>query len=77
VALLGLRDNLSTNIQHLKKAFALATWKGKIYGWNNFVDFLTEEEGMYQYSDTLKGLEVLTIHFWNGVFGKIMKDKKK
>jgi hypothetical protein len=27
------------------------------------VDFLTEEEGMFQYFDTPKGLEVLIIHF--------------
>jgi hypothetical protein len=47
----------------LKNAYAPTTWKDKIYKWNHFVDFLTEEEGMYQYFDTLKGLEILMIHF--------------
>jgi integrase len=62
IALLGLRDNSST-IRHLKNSYAPSTWKGKLYGWNHFVDFLTEEEGMFQYFDTSKGLEILVIHF--------------
>jgi hypothetical protein len=40
----------------LKRSYAPSTWKGKIYGWNHFVDFLTEKESP-------KGLEVLVIHF--------------
>jgi uncharacterized protein YheU (UPF0270 family) len=47
VALFDLRDNSSTTIQHLKKSYVPSTWKGKLYGWNHFVDFLTEEEGMF------------------------------
>jgi hypothetical protein len=62
VALLGLRDNSSTTIRHLKNPYAPSTWKGKLYGWNHFVDFLTEK-GMFQYFDTPKGLEILVIHF--------------
>jgi site-specific recombinase XerD len=63
VALFRLTENSPTTIQHLKASYAPSTWKGKIYGWNHFVDFLTEEERMYQYFDTPKGLEILVIHF--------------
>jgi hypothetical protein len=63
VALLGLRDNSLSTIQHLKGSYAPSTWKGKLYCWKHLVDFLTEEEGMFQYFDTPKGLEVLIIHF--------------
>jgi hypothetical protein len=63
IALLGLRDNSYSTIRHLKKSYAPNTWKGKLYGWNHFADFLTEEEGMFQYFDTPKGLEILMINF--------------
>jgi hypothetical protein len=63
IALLGLRENSYSIIQHLKGSYAPSTWKGKLYSWNHFVDFLTEEEGMFQYFDTPKGLEILVIHF--------------
>jgi hypothetical protein len=63
VALLGLRDNSYSTIRHLKRFYACSTWKGKLYEWNHFVDFLTEEEGRFQYFDTPKGLEILIINF--------------
>jgi hypothetical protein len=63
IVLLGLRENSHSTIEHLKGAYAPSTWKGKLYCWNHFVDFLTEEEGMFQYFDTPKELEVLVIHF--------------
>jgi hypothetical protein len=44
IALLCLRENSLSTIQHLKGSYAPSTWKGKFYGWNHFVDFLTEEE---------------------------------
>jgi hypothetical protein len=63
VVLLGLRDNSLSTIQHFKGSYGPSTWKGKLYGWNHFVDFLIEEEGMFQYFDTPKGLEILIINF--------------
>jgi hypothetical protein len=63
IALLGLRENSYSTIQDLRGAYAPSTWKGKLYGWNHFVDFLTEEDGMFQFFDTPKGLELLVIHF--------------
>jgi hypothetical protein len=63
IGLLGIAGFTSKNAKLFSEAWAQSTLKGKIYGWNHFVDFLIETEGIEEYFDTEKGIRTMILEF--------------
>jgi hypothetical protein len=61
--LLTARGLSMAAVNNLINAWNQATWKGKIYGYNHFVDFLLEESGMEENFDSELGLQTLMMEF--------------
>jgi hypothetical protein len=63
IGLLGIAGYSSKNAKTFAGAWAISTLKGKIYGWNHFVDFLLETEGVEELFDTEQGIRTLILEF--------------